>query len=124
MNKQIKFKIWDKKLHVMWQPIPLEKLLHYLIFQNCPNADAYEALKDHFEEMVWLLSTGLYDKNGKEIYEGDIIKWGIHIGEVKWETYVYVFGDGFGLSPCNIKSEIIGNIFQNPELLKEQHENN
>jgi len=69
----INFRLWDKKLCVMWQPIELQKLLSYILFQSCPNADAYLEMKDHFEEMVWLQSIGQSDQHGTEIFEGDIV---------------------------------------------------
>jgi uncharacterized phage protein (TIGR01671 family) len=77
--------------------------------------------------------TGLTDKNGKKIFEGDIIKipddydtYGHNAGEV---YEIYFFMGGFRLKPKYSKSrgywleddgevELIGNIHDNPELLE------
>lgn len=75
--------------------------------------------------------TGLTDKNGKRIFEGDIVK-GLFLFE-RSVNAVVTFQDGaFGLewyrgnvktfnaftSVCNVEYEVIGNIHDNPELLK------
>ena len=66
--------------------------------------------------------TGLEDKNGVEIYEGDFISCQNKIGQVKYEESMFVVdfertkGHLFTISD---KCEIIGNIYENPELLKE-----
>ncbi|HJJ14165.1 MAG TPA: YopX family protein [Clostridiaceae bacterium] len=73
--------------------------------------------------------TGLHDKNGKEIYEGDIVQWADFKMEVFWGEDV---GIGYGFCWRNVKGkneycesmtgfideyEVIGNIYNNPELL-------
>jgi uncharacterized phage protein (TIGR01671 family) len=67
--------------------------------------------------------TGLTDKNGKEIYEGDIIH--LKFGElnanlvVKWDKYMglkYHNGGWTSLVHVDTHGEVIGNIFENPEL--------
>ena len=72
--------------------------------------------------------TGLYDKNGKEIYEGDIVKCNEFVYSVmfndkrfasfglrrKADVFMHYFGEAMESQQC----EVIGNIHDNPELLK------
>lgn len=78
--------------------------------------------------------TGLNDKNGKRIFEGDIVKFDYNIGNlgrfarILFEDGEYryrVFTNADDLYNCRICGEndiccVIGNIHENPELLKEE----
>ena len=77
--------------------------------------------------------TGLKDKNGKEIYEGDIVKV---FTSKKWRIGIIIYEhSGFTIDVTNNKelkygrtsiienlTEVIGNIYDNPELLREMYE--
>lgn len=124
----LKFRVWDKKLKLLRDVSSIDfdsKNLMYLF-------DKKTEIYANFEDVEFMQSTGLFDKNGKEIFEGDVLKvlgftdW---IGEVRYsqEELSYFFVEYENslrlkyttlLSLLDKKLEVIGNIYENKELLK------
>lgn len=139
--RDIKFRVWswdDKK----W--LNLDELSKGLVFGQMP-ATSPVLFSFPFATTAQQY-TGLLDKNGKEIYEGDILHWSIENEDpevveinqgsfaVKWMPWGWVldYPNGVPLpstnsglwrliddaEECRNNFEVIGNVYETPELLK------
>jgi len=131
--REIKFRVWDKKEKEMYDVLTLnryykDKPMTITWIGNLFNfpvpPTAQKGISEEEENNYILMQyTGLKDENGKEIYEGDIvIKRFENPKGTKWEKKIVVeIPDFYGEWFCggiDDEYEIIGNIYQNPELLK------
>lgn len=125
MNSRFKFRAWNMvaKFFLDW-----EKFIDYENDQMEIVGNDYRIYND--DEFVLQQCTGLFDKNGKVIYEGDILKSTDTINQdsiynvVEWNNGCFTICEGeWGLDKFTLDiSEIIGNIYENPELLNQKEE--
>lgn len=127
--RKIKFRAWHKEEKIMGEVLGID-ILHKEIFFSNENVDCYE--HTDFKDIELMQYTELKDKNNKEIYEGDILfeSFGERYYKVVFENGSFraeFEGDfeehSFDLIDVVLHCcEIIGNIYENPELLKENKE--
>lgn len=105
--RELKFRGWDKNNKVWWS--------------NYATGNALVLTQDKASGVVFQQYTGLKDKHGTEIYEGDVVRnddGGTNT--VDWlEAGFFVGGTSlYVLSEVLKQLEVIGNIYSNPELLE------
>ena len=121
--REIKFRAWDKDKQCMIK----DALQHWKESFDVVTETFLTLLDDDKYEVMQY--TGLKDAVGREIYEGDIVKCDDDLWVVLWDDYKSCFAiDGLYLSmyvcPFDVSwsndCEVIGNIYENPELLEEE----
>ncbi len=121
MSREIKFRVWGKT----------EKEYIRYPFAWLSLFDSPDGLEiEENEDLVIEQYTGLKDKNGKEIYEGDIMRYDAIDYKVLWADYYAGFETKRLNSPWNNAGltlhflasvgRVIGNIHENPELLEDK----
>ena len=140
MQDRFKFRFFDKDKKIMIKP-PDE--MSESEWRRCCNIYGYDEwyfsielaltkVLDYFDKTSFeiMQCTGLKDQNSKLIYEGDIVK-DLIIPEifyiVKWfnsDFYLESTISGSFLKFNDTQQEVIGNIYENPELLEEASNDN
>lgn len=131
--KEIKFRAWDK-IALQWFD-PWESDGDFgiardgtLLSRDARGLWGYEKEYEP-DDLIIMQFTGLHDKNGVEVYEGDII-------EVESDIPTYIGVVGFDCASFMVKADhitgycwmdyeitILGNIYENPELIDKEEDN-
>ena len=113
MNDRFKFRMWHEKQ---------SEMIELGICPQCCKCSPHKPV--NLEECNIMQCTGLQDKNGKLIYEGDVVRfYDDTICIIKWdnESGMFCTLDTEGQAMIGVPEyyEVLGNIYENPELVKE-----
>lgn len=132
-RRELKFRAWNNEVNEM---IDIHKITPLALNDGMNDQLALQRkgglFLPFFPEIILMQYTGLKDKNGKEIYEGDILEAKLKdfiwrgVIEFGWATtdqneYGWHYRGRGPIRPqdgIDKKMEVIGNIYENPELLK------
>lgn len=135
MGREIEYRLWDPAKKIMLECYELIFVQGGIKVSDGCTTQGWAKVNDTFKEkltpsLVLLEYTGLKDKNGKKIYEGDICRdsmgW---VFEVLWDNENARFigcqskprGDTYICYVGRVPFvEIIGNIYENPEIIEEE----
>lgn len=142
--RELKFRVWDnlEKDYLNEEDIAIDNLGNIFIFERYDNNDSdlwYTRLLPDLDNKRHVIEqyTGLKDKNGRDIYEGDIVKYYPRHNGVPYRVYwanesaKFLIGRKgvvgqelssvmYKLDTGRILLEVIGNVHKNPELLEEE----
>ena len=122
-----KYRAWDRIRKTMYEADDIVSI-NFGKSEICVKTLFFEQVNRYnFDDIVLMQSTGLTDKNGKEIFEGDIVdsEGGFTTGVVEFRSDLGMFVstlikyNNFE-QLCNAHGlvKVIGNIYENPELLE------
>jgi len=133
INRELKFRVWDTATKKMLSGFHLfgeTTLIGGIHVWQQQEGEAIGIKRSNISalaDLIIMQYTGLEDKNGKEIYEGDIVQRGVVLfSNGKFQGYYYESNGGIAESweddlYKEKDIEVLGNIYENPELMRDDN---
>lgn len=135
-----KYRAWMKSLKWMCDVTNISFDSKFVDICQQEDTERYTEMSVEFDEITLMQSTGLFDRNGKEIFEGDIIRTTRFLGradeiggfyeyEKDYVGVVKVLEGSWVIDTGSVavrlrseidESEVLGNVYENPELLEDK----
>ena len=125
-----KFRVWMKSLKWMCDVTNISFDSKFVDICQQGDTERYTEMSVEFDEITLMQSTGLFDRNGKEIFEGDIVKMSKDVySEPTYYEVVRHYGGAYRLESkqhgCELwlrhtNCEVVGNVYENRELLEDK----
>ncbi len=120
--REIKFRAWIKQDDDYFMAYNIQNIYDGMNDESgkLGGVSSFHSFLDE-EDVKVMQFTGLKDKNGKEIYEGDILSNGSKSGKVIFHRCAFMVeeknGQGILSSYIQADFEVMGNIYENPEII-------
>ena len=126
----LKFRAWMKSLKWMCDVTNISFDSKFVDICQQGDTERYTEMSVEFDEITLMQSTGLFDKNGKEIFEGDIVKMSKDVySEPTCYEVVRHYGGAYRLESkqhgCELwlrhtDCKVVGNVYENRDLLEDK----
>ena len=115
MNDRLKIRVWDKVYEIYWTEEEVYENIQWLLYPD----------NDNINNVVIEQCTGVHDKNGKLIYEGDLLRLSIYecvqdelFAVEDLRSFFFLLDKEYPFDVTNNDWEVVGNIHENKDLLK------
>lgn len=115
MNDRLKIRVWDKVYENYWKEEEVYENIQWLLYPD----------DDNINNVVIEQCTGVHGKNGKLIYEGDLLRLSIYecvqdelFAVEDLRSFFFLLDKEYPFDVTNNDWEVVGNIHENEELLK------
>ena len=120
-----RFRVWMKSLKWMCDVTNISFDSKFVDICQQGDTERYTEMSVEFDEITLMQSTGFFDRNGKEIFDGDVVKCNGLLGTIEsfkamWICSFVKYNNYQKVGFFAREIEVVGNIYENPDLLEDK----